>query len=705
LHILDGNKMTDNHLEKIRNIGFVAHIDAGKTTTTERILYYSGRIHKLGEVHEGTAVMDWMPQEQERGITITAAATTCYWNDHEINIIDTPGHVDFTVEVERSLKILDGCVVIFCAVGGVEPQSETVWRQADRYNVPRLAYINKMDRTGADFFSCLKQMSDRLGANAAAIQLPLGNEENFKGIIDLVDEKLVTYKDEEGIELQFSEIPEDHKEITTKHRNKLLERLAEFDDKIMDKFIHNEAISKEEIVTALKSSIRKGQFVPVLCGSSFKNKGIQLLLNAVCDYLPSPNDAHPITGIDPETENYEEIKTSEKAPFCGLCFKIAVDPYVGRLNYCRIYSGKVVSGNYIYNATKKVRERVTKIVKMHANKQEIVDEISAGDIAALIGLKETKSGDTLCDKNTPILLEAMHFPEPVISMAIEPISKADQEKLGIALRKLQDEDPSFKVRYNQETGQTIVSGMGQLHLQVIVDRMIREFNVHANVGTPEVAYKETVTKKIVSVGKFIQQSGGRGQYGHVIIEIEPSEEKGKGITFVNRIKQGTIPREYIPSAKNGIEQAAKSGAISGFPVIDVTVTLVDGSFHEVDSSEMAFQTAGSIAFSDGLKKAGSILLEPIMDMEVIAPEEFMGQVISDLNSRRGKIASLGKRGNARVVKVSVPLSEVFDYATGLRSLTQGRASYTMEPSCYTEVPSHILEKIIGSSFTGKKITR
>ncbi|MFC1703475.1 elongation factor G [Candidatus Omnitrophota bacterium] len=689
--------MPDSRLEKIRNIGFVAHIDAGKTTTTERILYYSGRIHKLGEVHDGTAVMDWMPQEQERGITITAASTACDWKDHEINIIDTPGHVDFTVEVERSLKILDGCVVIFCAVGGVEPQSETVWRQADRYNVARIAYINKMDRTGADFFTCVNQISDRLGAHAAAIQLPFGKEEDFKGIIDIVNETLVTYKDELGLELQFSEIPEDYKEQVRKLRNRLFEKLAEVDEGIMEKFIHSESIDKEQLISSLKKFTKKGSFVPILCGASFKNRGIQLLLNAICDYLPSPEEAHPITGIDPETENFEEIATSKDAPFCALCFKIVVDPYVGKLNYCRIYSGKVSSGSYIYNATRKTREKVSKIVKMHANKQEIVEEVTAGDIAALIGLKETKSGDTLCAKETPILLESMHFPVPVITMAIEPISKADQEKLGVALRKLQDEDPSFQVRYNQETGQTVVSGMGQLHLQVMVDRMLREFSVQANVGKPEVAYKETITKKIAITGKFVQQTGGRGQYGHVILEMEPSEEKDKGITFVNRIKQGAIPREYIPAVKKGIELSAKSGVLSGFPVIDVTVNLVDGSYHEVDSSDLSFQMAASIAFTDGLRKAGAILLEPIMEMEVVAPEEFMGQVISDLNTRRGKLSSLGKRGNARVVKVSVPLAEVFDYATGVRSLTQGRASYTMEPSRYAEVPSHILEKILGNS--------
>jgi len=682
-------------LEKIRNIGIVAHIDAGKTTTTERILFYAGRIHRMGEVDEGTTTMDWMPQEQERGITITAASTNCSWKDYDINIIDTPGHVDFTVEVERSLKVLDGCVVIFCGVGGVEPQSETVWRQADRYNVPRLAFVNKMDRVGADFYSCAEQMHDRLGANASPIQLPWGTEENFKGIIDLIEEEAISYKDEMGIELVKNKIPDELSAEAAKYRHRLIEKLSEADDHIMDKYIHNKEISKEEIKSAIRHAVIKGKFVPILCGSSLRKKGIQKLLDAVCDYLPSPVDVPPIKGIDPENEEYEERVASDEAPFCALCFKITTDPYVGRLHYTRVYSGSLATGKYVYNASKRENERVSKIVRMHANRQEILEEVYTGDIVCLVGLKETQSGDTLCQEETPIVLETIKFPEPVLSMAIEPKSKADQERLSMALGKLKEEDPSFRVNYNSDTGETVVSGMGQLHLQIIVDRMLREFNVEANVGKPQVAYKETVTNKVTSVGKFIQQSGGHGQYGHVIIEIEPSEERGKGIEFTNRIKSGAIPREFIPSVKNGIMIAARSGAIAGYPVIDVHVNLVDGSYHEVDSSEIAFQMAASIAFSEGIKKAKSVILEPIMDTEVVVPEEYMGQVIADFNSRRGKIASIGKRANARIIRANIPLAEVFDYATALRSLTQGRASYTMEPSCYQEVPSHILEKIVG----------
>lgn len=686
-------------LEKIRNIGIVAHIDAGKTTTTERILYYTGRIHRMGEVDEGTTTMDWMPQEQERGITITAASTSCSWKDYLINIIDTPGHVDFTVEVERSLKVLDGCVVVFCAVGGVEPQSETVWRQADRYNVPRIAFVNKMDRTGADFYSCVDQINDRLGANAAAIELPWGKEDSFKGIIDVINQEVITYKDEPGLELERNKLPEELKEEASHYRSILIEKLSEADEGIMDKFIHNKDITTDELKQAIRKSTIKGKFIPVLCGTALRNKGVQLLIDAICNYLPSPIDLPPIKGIDPETEEYEERVASDDAPFCALCFKVATDPYVGRLHYCRVYSGTATSGSYIYNISERENERITKIVRMHANRQEIVEEIFTGDIVSLIGLKDTKTGDTLCDKKTPIVLEAMKFPEPVISMAIEPKSKADQEKLSMALSKFKEEDPSFRVNYVSDTGETVVSGMGQLHLQVIIDRMLREFNVGANVGKPLVAYKETITNKVNSVGKFIQQSGGRGQYGHVVIQMEPTEEKGKGIEFINKIKGGAIPREFISSVKEGIMLASKSGALSGYPVIDVKVTLLDGSYHEVDSSEIAFQMAASIAFNEGIKKAKSVLLEPVMDMEVLVPEEYMGQVIADFNSRRSKIVSLGKRGNARIVRANVPLAEIFDYATALRSLTQGRAFYTMEPSYYQEVPSHILEKIIGNSPT------
>lgn len=683
-------------LNKIRNIGIIAHIDAGKTTTTERMLYYSGKIHRMGEVDDGTSTMDWMPQEQERGITIVAASTTCYWRDCHINIIDTPGHVDFTVEVERSLKILDGCVVIFCAVGGVEPQSETVWRQADRYKVPRIAYINKLDRTGADFRNCLDQIFQRLGANAAPIEIPMGNAEEFKGIIDLINECAVIYKDDKEDEIQYVDIPEEFKKETLKFKNILLEKLAELDEDIMDAFIHNKEISKDKLKSVIRKSTIKNYFIPILCGSSLKNKGVQLLMDAICDYLPSPSDLPPTKGIEPNTEEYEERLTSDETPFCALCFKIVTDPYVGRLNYCRIYSGTLASGSYVYNASQKIKERVTKIVRMHANRQEIVNEVYAGDIVALIGPKDTKTGDTLCTEDLPIILESMRFPEPVISMAIEPKTKVDQEKLSVSLKKLEEEDPSFKVAYNQDTAQTIVSGMGQLHLQVKVDRMLREFNVEANVGKPEVSYRETITKKVISVGKFIQQTGGRGQYGHVIIEMEPAEEKNKGIIFVDRIKGGAVPREFIKSVKKGALLAAKSGSLAGFPVTDICVNLIDGSYHEVDSSELAFQMAGSIAFNEGLKKAKSILLEPIMDLEIVVPEEYMGQVIGDLNTRRAKITSLGKRANVRFVRSYVPLAEVYDYATNLRSLTQGRATHTMEPSYYAEVPSHIVDKIIGT---------
>lgn len=688
-------------LDKTRNIGIVAHIDAGKTTTTERILFFTGRIHRVGEVDEGTTTMDWMPEEQERGITITAANTTCYWRDCKINIIDTPGHVDFTVEVERSLKVLDGAVVVFCAVGGVEPQSETVWRQADRYNVPRVAFINKMDRVGANFDECVGQIITRLGAEAHPIQIPVGSEDNFRGIIDLINEELITYKDEQGLEIVREPIPEDLKAVCLNARNSLIEKVAELDDEIMDKFIHNQEISVNDLKSAIRRITIKEHFVAILCGSSFRNKGIQPLLDAVCDYLPSPVDLPAIKGIDPRTGEYEERIASDEAPLCALCFKVATDPYVGKLFYLRIYSGVLTSGSYIYNATQREKERINKIVRMHANRQEIIEEASTGEIVAVVGLKETKTGDTLCDDETPIVLEQLRVPEPVISMAIEPKTKADQEKLGFSLKKFSDEDPSFRVSYNSETGETIVSGMGELHLEVIVDRMLREFNVAANVGRPQVAYKETITKKVTSVGKFIQQTGGHGQYGHVIIEMEPSEEKNKGITFVDRIKGGAIPREFIPSVKQGINLAAKSGCLSNFPVTDVTVTLVDGSSHEVDSSELAFQMAASIAFNEGLKKARSIFLEPIMDIEVTVPEEYMGQVIADLNTRRAKISSLGKRANAKVIRCFVPLAEVFGYATALRSLTQGRASYTMEPSYYQEVPSHIVDKIIGSSQIAK----
>ncbi len=686
-------------LETLRNIGIIAHIDAGKTTTTERILFYTGKTYKIGEVHDGTATMDWMVQEQERGITITAACTTCKWQDFTINIIDTPGHVDFTIEVERSLKVLDGAVVVFCGVGGVEPQSETVWRQADRYNVPRIAFVNKMDRVGSNFPEAITQMHSKLGANAAAAQIPYYEGEELSGVIDIIENKLLKYNDELGLQIEIKDTPVEFKEQVSKLHNLLIEKIAEVDEKMMDDYVHGKKIGALEIKHAIRRAVIQNKFVPVFCGASFKNRGIQPLLDAICDYLPSPLDLPPVKGTNPETGEFEEITASDKAPFCALCFKVATDPYVGRLNYIRVYSGTLKSGDYLYNASKRTKERITKLIRMHANKQEAIDYIHTGDIAAAVGLKETKTGDTLCTEANPILVESMRFPEPVIQQAIEPKTKIDQEKLGMALHKLAEEDPSFRVTYAQETGETIISGMGQLHLEIVIDRIMREFNVEAQVGSPQVAYRETLTKKVISVGKFIQQSGGRGQYGHAVIEMQPQETPGLGITFEDKIKSGAIPREYIPSVKQGIFGAAKSGVLAGYPVTDVKVTLVDGSFHEVDSSEMAFQMAAALAFTDGLRKGRPILLEPIMDIEIVVPEEYMGAIIGDLNSRRAKIISINQRGNARAIRAYVPLAEVFNYATVSRSLTQGRASYTMEPSFYAEVPSHIAEKVIAGFST------
>ena len=686
-------------LETLRNIGIIAHIDAGKTTTTERILFYTGKTYKIGEVHDGTATMDWMVQEQERGITITAACTTCKWQDFTINIIDTPGHVDFTIEVERSLKVLDGAVVVFCGVGGVEPQSETVWRQADRYNVPRIAFVNKMDRVGSNFPEAITQMHSKLGANAAAAQIPYYEGEELSGVIDIIENKLLKYNDELGLQIEIKDTPVEFNEQVSKLHNLLIEKIAEVDEKMMDDYVHGKKIGALEIKHAIRRAVIQNKFVPVFCGASFKNRGIQPLLDAICDYLPSPLDLPPVKGTNPETGEFEEITASDKAPFCALCFKVATDPYVGRLNYIRVYSGTLKSGDYLYNASKRTKERITKLIRMHANKQEAIDYIHTGDIAAAVGLKETKTGDTLCTEANPILVESMRFPEPVIQQAIEPKTKIDQEKLGMALHKLAEEDPSFRVTYAQETGETIISGMGQLHLEIVIDRIMREFNVEAQVGSPQVAYRETLTKKVISVGKFIQQSGGRGQYGHAVIEMQPQETPGLGITFEDKIKSGAIPREYIPSVKQGIFGAAKSGVLAGYPVTDVKVTLVDGSFHEVDSSEMAFQMAAALAFTDGLRKGRPILLEPIMDIEIVVPEEYMGAIIGDLNSRRAKIISINQRGNARAIRAYVPLAEVFNYATVSRSLTQGRASYTMEPSFYAEVPSHIAEKVIAGFST------
>jgi elongation factor G len=683
------------NLDKIRNIGIIAHIDAGKTTTTERILFYTKKIYKIGEVHDGTATMDWMVQEQERGITITSASTTCFWRDMQINIIDTPGHVDFTVEVERSLKVLDGAVVVFCAVAAVQPQSETVWRQADKYHVPRLAFINKMDRVGANFKNVLDELHKKLGANAAAINFPNAAEENFSAIIDVVEEEIVTFKDEMGIEMERNPVPQEFQEQLKQYRHDLIERVAEASDHIMDLYIHNKPVSKEDLKKSIRESVVANKFVPVLCGTSLKNKGLQLVIDAVCDYLPSPADLLPIKGFEPESGEYEERKISDESPFCGFCFKVMSDPYVGRLNFVRIYSGRIKAGEMIYNSTNREDERLSKIVRMHANKQETIDEAFCGDIVAFVGLKDTSTGDTLCHEDNPIVLEAIKFPEPVVDLAIETKTKDDQEKLSFALRKLQDEDPSFRVTYNTETAQTIISGMGQLHLEIAVDRILREFNVEASVGRPQVAYRESIRKKLSVTGKFIQQSGGRGQYGHVVIIMEPQEVPGAGITFEETLKGGVIPREYIPSVKNGIVLSAKSGVLGSYPVTDVAVTLVDGSYHEVDSSEIAFQMAASIAFTEGLRKGDSYLLEPVMDIEIVVPEDFMGTVIGDFNSRRGKLISMGQRGNVRVLRGHVPLAEVFDYANIVRSLTQGRASFTMEPFCYQEVPRDIANKVLG----------
>ena len=681
-------------LQKLRNIGVIAHIDAGKTTTTERMLYYAGRLYKIGEVHEGTATMDWMEQEQERGITITSAATSCSWKDCRINVIDTPGHVDFTAEVERSLKVLDGAVVVFCGVGGVQPQTETVWRQADKYKVPRIAFINKMDRVGADFAKVAKQMEEMLAANAFPIQLPIGSEDNFKGIIDLIGMKAYMFK-EDKVDDNFeeSEIPLDKMEEVKIYRHDLIEKLAEHDEKMMDKYIHDQEITEPEIRAALRKAVVRDMFVPILCGAAFKNKGVQMLLDAVCECLPSPIDIPPVKGVSPDSDEDMFRKTDDDEPFCALCFKIATDPYVGRITYIRIYSGTVQKSSYVYNISRDRKERLSKIVRFHANKQEIVDEAGAGDIVGVVGLKNARTGDTLCEQDYPVILEKMHFPEPVVSMAIEPSTKVAQDKLGLALNKLQEEDPTFRVRYNNETGQTLISGMGELHLEIIIDRLFREFKVETKTGVPQVAYKEMPTQEVRSVGKFIQQSGGRGQYGHAVIIMKPGEP-GTGIDFKNKIVGGAIPREYIPAVKNGIEMASKTGVLASYPVIDTEVNLIDGSFHEVDSSEIAFKMAGSIAFTDGLKKARCKLMEPIMNLEVIFPESYMGDVIGDLNSRRCKIREIEQKANVKSVKGDVPLAEMFGYATAIRSLTQGRASYTMEPSHYAEVPKNIAEKIV-----------
>jgi len=680
-------------LDKYRNIGIMAHIDAGKTTTTERILYYTGVSHKIGEVHEGTATMDWMEQEQERGITITSAATTCEWNDHRINIIDTPGHVDFTIEVERSLRVLDGAVAVFCSVGGVEPQSETVWRQADKYCVPRLAFINKMDRVGADFFRGVQMIKDRLKANPVPIQLPVGKEENFKGIIDLVRMKAIIW-DEEALGAKFheEEIPADLLEEAQEWREKLVEEIASHDDTLMEKYLGGEELTEAEIMAAIRIATINIQIIPVICGSAFKNKGVQNLLDAVVDYMPSPLDIPAIKGVD-EDGNEIERRADDSEPFAALGFKIMTDPFVGQLTFIRVYSGVLQSGSYVYNATKGKKERIGRLLKMHANKREEIKEVFAGDIAAAVGLKYTTTGDTLCNEDKLVVLESIEFPEPVISIAIEPKTKAEQEKLGFGLQKLASEDPSFRVKTDEETGQTIISGMGELHLEIIVDRLMREFKVEANVGKPQVAYRETISKKVKVEGKFVRQSGGRGQYGHVWLEIEP-QEPGKGFEFVDAIKGGVVPREYIPAVGKGVLEATDNGVMAGFPVVDVKVTLIDGSYHEVDSSEMAFKIAGSMGFKEGCQKAAPVLLEPIMSVEVVVPEEYMGEVIGDLNSRRGRIMGMDSRAGAQVVSAMVPLANMFGYSTDLRSATQGRATYTMTFDHYEPVPKSVSEEIV-----------
>ncbi len=689
--------MREFNIDKIRNIGIVAHIDAGKTTTTERILYYTGKTYKIGEVHEGTAVMDWMEQERERGITITSAATTCEWHDHEINIIDTPGHVDFTVEVERSLRVLDGGVVIFCAVGGVEPQSETVWRQADRYKVPRVTFINKMDRVGANFFHVVSMMKKRLHTNPVPIQIPLGAEDNFNGVIDLIKMKAVIWEGEElGVKFHEEEIPDELEKQANKYRHRLLEAIADTSEELLEKYVHNEPISEDEIKEGIRQATVKGKIVAVLCGSAFKNKGIQLLLNAVVDFLPSPIDVTSIQGLNPKTNKKETRQAKDSEAFSALAFKIMADPYVGKLTFFRVYSGTLKTGSYVYNATKGAKERIGRILQMHANRREEIDAVYAGDIASAVGLKDTTTGDTLCDEKHQIILEAMEFPNPVISVAIEPKTKQDEEKMSIALGKLAEEDPTFKIKSDAETGQTIISGMGELHLEVLVDRMLREFKVQANVGKPQVAYKETIKKKIKQESKFIRQSGGRGQYGHVVLEIEPNTQ-GKGYEFINKIVGGKIPREYIPSVDKGIKGAVEDGVLAGYPIVDIKVTLKDGSYHEVDSSDLAFKIAGSMALHEGVKKAYPVLLEPIMKIEIVVPEEYMGAVMGDLTSRRGRIEGMQPRGEIQVIKGFAPLSEMFGYATNLRSITQGRASYTMEPFYYEQVPKHISERIVGKS--------
>ena len=681
-------------LERTRNIGIMAHIDAGKTTTTERILFYTGVNHKIGETHDGSATMDWMEQEQERGITITSAATTCFWNDNRINIIDTPGHVDFTIEVERSLRVLDGSVTVLCAKGGVQPQSETVWRQANKYSVPRMIYVNKMDIMGADFYNCVKMLRTRLGANAVPIQLPIGKEDTFRGIIDLVEMKAYVYYDELGKDIRQEEIPEDMKAEAEKYRSELLDHIVEFDDELMMKYLEGEELSIDEIKKCIRQSTIENKMVPVTCGTSYKNKGVQKLLDAIVDYMPSPLDVPAIKGV---LENGDEAErpSSDSEPFAALAFKIATDPFVGKLTFFRVYSGTLESGSYVYNANKGKKERIGRILQMHSNERKDIDKVYAGDIAAAVGLKDVATGDTLCNEQHPIILESIEFPDPVIDIAIEPKSKADQEKMGVALAKLAEEDPSFKTYTNQETGQTVIAGMGELHLDIIVDRLKREFHVDCNVGKPQVAYKETIKKPVKVEGKFIRQSGGRGQYGHVWLEVQPNEP-GKGYEFESKIVGGVVPKEYVKPTDEGVQEAMKAGILAGYPVVDVKVALVDGSYHDVDSSEAAFHIAGSMAFKEACRQGGAVLLEPIMKVEITVPEEYMGDVIGDVNSRRGRLEGMDTNNGTTEIHSVIPLSEMFGYATDLRSKTQGRGTYSMEPSHYEEVPKSVLDTIVSS---------
>ena len=683
-------------LEKTRNIGIMAHIDAGKTTTTERILFYTGINHKIGEVHEGAATMDWMAQEQERGITITSAATTCHWKNHRINIIDTPGHVDFTVEVERSLRVLDGAVAVLTARGGVEPQTETVWRQAEKYNVPRMAYVNKMDITGADFYNVIKMMKERLNANAVAIQLPIGAEDDFQGIIDLIKMEAIVYEDDLGKVADEVAIPEDMQELAEEYREKLLEAVAEVDDSLMEKYLGGEEITEAEIKTAIRKATIACTMTPVTCGTSYRNKGVQPMLDAIVDFMPAPTDIPPIKGVNPDTGEEDHRPSSDSEPFAALAFKIMADPFVGKLAFFRVYSGTLSSGSYVFNSTKGKKERIGRILQMHANNRKELDIVYSGDIAAAVGLKDTTTGDTLCDENSPIVLESMEFPDPVISVAVEPKTKNDQEKMGVALQKLAEEDPTFRVRTDEETGQTIISGMGELHLEIIVDRMLREFKVDCAVGNPQVAYRETIRSEVECEGKFVRQSGGHGQYGHCKLRLIP-QEPGEGFSFENQVVGGAIPKEFINPIEAGIKQAMEGGILAGYPVVDVKAIVFDGSYHEVDSSEAAFKVAGSMAFKNGALKANPVILEPIVKVEVIVPEEYMGDVIGDLNSRRGRIDGMEARNGAQVINAFVPLSGMFGYSTDLRSKTQGRGNYSMEVSHYEEVPKNIADGIIAKN--------